>query len=504
MEVNIIGKNNYHNLEVLGGKEKIAKGLSIQTIVTALMGILEIVYFSIMSRLLNKTDFGYFATITAIVAIFYSISEAGLGSAIIQKKEDSVSHISTAFSLATIFGSMFSILLFILAPYLSLLISDGGITMALRIMSCMLLFNSLNSVANGILSRTLSFKTIGTLQISAYSLSIIISIFMAIKNFGFYSLVANAIVYPFILCISYYSMAVKIPRFSLNKHYTGSILKFGGWLTGGVILNNVSNQIDKLMMPRLMSVQALGAYNRPAGFISTITAKINGIFDTVLFPMLSKFQDDKDSIRSIFFKAISILNPFSVLLASAFIFNASLIVRVFFGDQWLDLVPIMQIISITTIFSINGRLVDCFFRSINLVKLAFYIRLLQLIFTIIGVYVGCKHGLYGLAISIVLINITVIIGKVFILCNKINAPIGRTINILLKSLKLMIPYILLYLGINYLTDLSQDIKHIVNLLIFILIAIFEYVIYPPLVGLEYTEIVLPYLRRLFHLKGLRK
>ena len=70
----------------MSGQEKVFKGISVQAIITIIMGILEIVYFATMSRLLTKVDFGYFASITAIIAIAYSISEAGLGASIIQKK----------------------------------------------------------------------------------------------------------------------------------------------------------------------------------------------------------------------------------------------------------------------------------------------------------------------------------------------------------------------------------------------------------------------------------
>ena len=62
------------------------KGLSVQTLVTITMGVLELIFFAVMSRLLTKADFGYFAALSGIMAIFMSISEAGLGSSVIQKK----------------------------------------------------------------------------------------------------------------------------------------------------------------------------------------------------------------------------------------------------------------------------------------------------------------------------------------------------------------------------------------------------------------------------------
>ena len=66
---------------------KAVRGMSSQTLVTLILGIVEIVSFSIMSRLLSQSDFGYYAAISAITIVFTSFSETGIGSAIIQRKE---------------------------------------------------------------------------------------------------------------------------------------------------------------------------------------------------------------------------------------------------------------------------------------------------------------------------------------------------------------------------------------------------------------------------------
>lgn len=479
----------------MNGKEKLFRGLSIQTFVTLTMGILEIVYFSFMSRLLTKTDFGYFATITAVIAIFYSISEAGLGSSIIQRKEDSQNHINTAFSLAVISGSFFAILLFLLSPVIANLVSDSGITMPLRIMSSILLLNSLNSIANGLLSRRLNFKRIGILQISAYSLSIIVAIFLAFKGYGIIALVTNAIMYPLILCIGYYSIGIERPRFRIHKEHIKSILNFGGWLTAGVIVNNLTHQVDKLLLPRLMSVQALGAYNRPAGFVTTISTKINGIFDSVLFPILAKYQDDKGKVQDIFYKAISLLNIFSILLASAFMFNASLVIRIFFGEEWLDLVFITQIVSLSVVFSINGRLVDCFFRSLNYVKMGFMLRCVIFVLTTCCIVMGTRHGLRGLAFSLVIANISGIVLKIYFLTRKINTNFYQVIGHWLGAWKLALPILAAYLLYHYFVSIDSWTTDLMFFAIFCVLVFIEYILFPKFVGKEYHKITYPIIEK---------
>ena len=83
---------------------KAVKGMSSQTLVTVLTGVVEVVSFSIMSRLLTKEDFGYYAAISAVLAIFKSLSETGIGSAIIQRKKPDSKFINNAFTINLFFG----------------------------------------------------------------------------------------------------------------------------------------------------------------------------------------------------------------------------------------------------------------------------------------------------------------------------------------------------------------------------------------------------------------
>ena len=92
-------------------QRKVYKGISSQTIITIVMGVLEISVFAIMSRLLSQEDFGYYAVILAVVGVFHCFTEAGLGSAVIQKQNASKEYISTALGLSAILGVLFTVLL---------------------------------------------------------------------------------------------------------------------------------------------------------------------------------------------------------------------------------------------------------------------------------------------------------------------------------------------------------------------------------------------------------
>lgn len=470
------------------------KGMSTQTVITVVMGVLEIVYFAIMSRLLSKTDFGYFAAISGVMAICMSLSEAGLGSAVVQKKDATEGHISTAFTLSLSLGLVCSMIVFIISPWIANVVADDTLTIPLRLMSSTIFLHSLISVGNAILYRKLDFKRVGINSIIAYTLSCCVAIVMAYLGFGLFAIVSANILNAVFLVILLYGFSVKAPRLKIEKNETKGIVSFGGWLTIGVVLNNISHQLDKLVLSKWLSVEALGMYNRPAGFISTINSKINGIFDTVLFPMLSDMQNDRTKVTSVFFRAISLLNSFSVILAAIFFFNAELIITIFFGGEWLDMVPVMRIASLGVIFSIDSRLVDCFFRSLNFVKLGTQLRAIGVIITLTSLYIGAQHGIIGVAWGILVANLCLVLIKVVALSIKVHAKISLTFFAWIKAWKpAIIPAII---GCIYTLLPHTLLSNIVFAIIFGVVLIIEFVFSPQMVGKEYVESVYPMVEKI--------
>ena len=203
----------------------------------------------------------------------------------------------------------------------------------------------------------------------------------------------------------------------------------------------------------------------------------------------------KIRVGNIFINSISLINIFSVLLASVFFFNANLIISVFFGRNWVELIPVLQIVSISVIFNINGRLVDCFFRSLAYVRLSFVLRLLSVIITFVAIYIGSKYGIIGVATALVIANVTNIFIKLFSLAIKINASPFEIIKRMILAWRVVVP--ILVVGIPFLLLNNHSWWIIISFaIVFVIIVLAEFVCYPSFVGDVYTLQVYPKVSRL--------
>lgn len=472
---------------------KAIKGMSSQSFVTLALGVIEIGSFSIMSRLLSQEDFGYYAAITAITTIFSSFSDTGMGAAIIQRKAITERFVNNAFTFSFLVGIFLSLLLVCMARPLADGVSDVSMTVPLMIMSFPLFCHCVSSVQFSIMKRRLQFMKVGFILMISTLIASIIAIILAYYGLGYYAIISRAVLSSFLgLLFSHIAAHTKF-SFALDKKTFGEIFGFSGWLTASVFLRNLASQMDKLLMTNLLSVTALGAYNRPKEFVNHITSKLGGIFDTALFPILSQLQDDKARTRSAYMKSMYILNLFAVVASMGMVFNAELVIRVFFGVKWLSILPTLQILSLYMIFHYDGRLADCFLRSLGLTKQQFKFRFIQVIIYTIGILICYRWGINGIAISVVLCDAIMVILKHLYIASKIDLQFSDGITVLVKSWKIGVINLPVLLVVYYL--MSGSITGcIVSVLIYLLLIIVEFVALPNIIGKQYKEEFYPQIK----------
>lgn len=470
----------------ISNTSKVMKGMSSQTIVTIVLGLVEIVSFSIMSRLLTKEDFGYYAAITAITAVFATFSETGIGAAIVQQKELSKRYINNAFTLSLLFGGFISLLLFALAGPLARSVADESMKVPIMLISGTLLLHCLISVNNSIMHRKLQFLRMGLINLVSLIITTGVGIWLAYKGYGYYAILTKAILSSVLTYIISLILCKTRFGFAIDGQTVKKIFSFTGWLMASSLFRNLSHQIDRLLMPRLLSVSALGAYNRPKEFIEHMSTKLNSIFDTALFPVLSSIQDNRPAFRSAFRRSLFLMNMFALLLTMAFAFNTGLLIRVFFGEQWINLQNVMIAISCTLLFNLDGRLADCYLRSLGMTKQQFYFRIFEFVLKTAGILIGFRWEIMGVAVSVIITNSIAKMVKIIYIGNMLDMKSSEVVGIIVSSWR----YALIVLPIcviSYLLVPSTLNGDIAMTFVFTVTTVFVFFFMPHFVGKQYDE-----------------
>lgn len=469
---------------------KTIKGVSSQSVVTVMMGLLELISFSIMSRLLTKSEFGYYAVIMSITMVFRALAEAGIGSSIIQKKNPDSSFVNTAYTLSFILGIVATIIVILCSKQLSTLIADKSIHKPLMLISFTILPYSLNSVYKGLFLKDLHFMKLGSFQATAFIISQIFAIMLAFFKYGLYSIVIGNILNIFLQNLILRFTSKYKPRFGLSKAHIKSIFSFGGWLTLSRMTGTIYSQIDKILMAKWFSVLELGCFYRTRSLIDTADSQIGGIFDTTLFPILSNIQDEKTTIQNAYSKCMYMGCVCFSLLFVIFFFNAKLIILCFFGEKWLDQILLFRLLSFSMLFYAFSRLADCFIRSLALVRFGFFITLSSCIVLVSCIYFSIGYGTLGVAVVVVSVNLLFSLIKTLYVCVKTDTKFITIIGNSMRGIVGIIP--LVVIGVIYLMLYDHTvINSIIFAVIFILVIVIEFAFFPDVIGFIYKYQLYP-------------
>jgi PST family polysaccharide transporter len=473
-------------MDIKNDKENVIRGISSQTLVTFLIGLVDILSFSIMSRLLNSKDFGYYAAIVAVSMVFSSLAENGIGSAIVQQKKLNKEYVDCAFTMSLIIGVLITLLMCFSSNFLASLVADETMTVPLMIYSITLLCSCVTSVNNSLMQRNLHFLRIGLVNLSSLVITTIIAIFLAWKGYGYYAILAKGVLASILtMILSYYASKAKY-KISCNFLIYKQIWSFSGWLMASALLRNFANQADRLMMSSLFSVSTLGLYSRPKEFVASISAKINYIFDSVLFPVLSSFQDSKTKMQKSFLDILYFMNLLGMILSILFFFNSELIIRLFLGEEWVSINYLFQILAFSPALFVIGRVGDIYLRALGLTKSQFFFRLGQLILTVVFIIVSYKRGIVAVAFATMIAYFIIATSKILYISFQICCTNKELFLSFIKGwypiLYYLLPYVVCLLIIPH-----DWVGNIIQVIVFLIVTIVIFILYPSLIGEKYQS-----------------
>ena len=151
----------------------------------------------------------------------------------------------------------------------------------------------------------------------------------------------------------------------------------------------------------------------------------------------------------------------------------------------MQLRPIMVVIAISLPFNFNGRLADCFLRSLAMTKQQFFFRILEITLNIISVIIGYRWGTLGVAVSIVMANALTKILKILYIGVKVDMMPRQTLTRLFSSGRFLIFFLPLIILAFYLPSSWEG--DVIMAGVFIAVAGLIFLLMPQLIGKEYQD-----------------
>lgn len=333
-------------------KSKTINGILWKASERILAQFVTLVVSIVLARILSPDDY----SCIAVVNIFFTVADViivgGLNISLVQKKDADDLDFSTVFWTCLLLAGAVYALVVMGAPNIASLFEKDILTDVLRVMGLILGINAIKSVCWAYTASTLQFKkfffsTLGGTVISAF-----VGIYMACNGFGVWSLVAqqmtNSVIDTMVLFITS-KMHIRF-RFSW-KRFKG-LFSFGWKIFVTSFISVVYDELLPLLVGIKYTNVDLAFYNKGQSFPKIMDLTLSDTFAAVLFPMMSKMQDNKEKLLVYtrnFIGTVSFL-IFPTMLG--FIAISDNFISVVLTDKWMPAAPYLRIFCFVYMFNI--------------------------------------------------------------------------------------------------------------------------------------------------------
>ncbi len=363
-------ENSRQNEDV---KAKVVSGLAWRFSERLAAQGVQFVVSVILARLLMPEDYGILALITVFISIASIFVESGLGSALIQKLDADAVDFSTAFYFNVAVAAVVYLLLFVLAPAISIFYGEPQLTPVLRVLGITLIIGGINGVQQAYVSRHMQFRRFFFSTIIGTVISAFVGIVMAYRGMGVWALAAQNLTNRCIdTAVLWFTVKWRpIPAFSLCK--MKGMYRFGWKLLASSLINTVYNNLFSLIVGKAYTSSDLAYYNRGNHIPSLMITNINSSIQSVLFPVFSKSQGEKTRLKAMVRRSI-VTSSFLILPMMAGLAAVAVpLTQLLLTEKWLPSVPFMRyccfIYSLWPIHTANLQAITALGRSDVFLKL---------------------------------------------------------------------------------------------------------------------------------------
>ncbi len=408
---------------------------------------------SILARLLTKDEIGVVGA--AVVAINYLtiIKDLGLGAALIQKRGDVNEAANTVFTINIILGFLLSLLVIPLAPFVGDYYNAPQVTSVLRWLGISFAINAFGAVHVVWLLRDLDYRRKALPEMGNSLVKAVVSIWMALAGFGVWSLVAGQIAGAVASVILVWILLPWRPRLSIDRGIAASLFKFSSSIVGSDVLTVFIDNVDYLIVGRLFGLAALGVYTFAYRLPELLVIGNLWILGTIAFPAFASIQDKPDEMRRGFLGSVRLVELIVTPIALGLIVAADPLVRVVFGQEWLDIIPILRVLAAYAwIYSI-GFHVGGIYKAVGRPDILLKLSIFSIVIIVPSLLIGAHFfGVIGVAYGHLFAVIVRRVISLVVATRFVNVTVAEIFEQVRASLLAGLAMTLLALAVLYLTS----------------------------------------------------
>ncbi len=356
----------------------------------------------VLARLLEPGDFGLIAMLMVLVGIAQVFTDVGLGGALIQRNNILPIYYSSVFYFNLLVACILTLITFYSSGPIADFYNNPDLIPLIQTISVFFIISALSSVQAVRLRKLLKYALLSKAGFISSLLSGVVGIALAFNGAGIWALVAQILSQGVFYNIILWRFSGWTPELTFSFNALRQLWGFGFRMFLSNLLDAIYSRIDILIIGKVFPAEILGYFQRAKQFRALIFQYSSGSLMSVMYPILSKVQNDLPRFQNILFKALHLLCFVTFLLLGGVYLNAQELIVILFSDKWLPAVNYLEILLLSAFGSpLSALLVNVLssrgnsraFLKLEIIKKStFSLNLLS------AAYYGIENYLYGLIV----------------------------------------------------------------------------------------------------------
>ncbi|WP_150047522.1 lipopolysaccharide biosynthesis protein [Methylomonas rhizoryzae] len=362
----------------------------------------------VVARLVTPEAFGLIAVAMLIILLCQRILLEGVAFGIVQKDDLQYSelYLVTSFWFALVLSISLSAVVYLTANSIASLLKQDELAPILKSLSVLPLLEGLGIVQVGVLRRGLRYKALAIRTIFSNILSGVVGVYFAYTGAGVWALVYQQLASSFGAMLTIWYCSSWKPKFRYSNSEAYQIIKFALPMIGNAFLFVFANRLDVMTLAMYSGSGATGLYNLSKRVLRTITDMITSGALSVSLSVFSASGPDHIQKKDMFVKQLKAISFVAYPCFIGISMTAVELVPLVFGPQWIDAVPVIQVLSVLGLIQTVQLLCNNLLISLNKGSGLFYFNAISILILVGYLYFFVSYGAIGVACAFVIQSIT--------------------------------------------------------------------------------------------------
>ncbi len=299
----------------------------------------------ILAYLLLDEDFGLVGLAGTVVALASLVQTAGLREILLHRQRHFHRWVNPAFWMSVTAGLLAGGLIAAFAPLSGVVYDTPTLPWLVLVFAAGAPLAAICTVPLVHLQLQLRFKAIASIAFTMAAVTTALTILLAWLGFGAWSFALPPLVVHPIRFVVALSLAGTPLRFKAQVRRWKYLIGDAGTTLAAGFFGTLTMQGDYFVLGLLYDKGVVGTYFFAFGLSRQVMTLLTQNLSTILLPAFSKLRDEPERQRAAFLRAVRTMLAVAVPLCLLQAALADPLLRLLFGDKWVEAIPILQVLS---------------------------------------------------------------------------------------------------------------------------------------------------------------